>query len=268
MSSSTGGGSTVQRLISSTRLGGPSRSGTRRRARLYRLHESWLSVPVEDLREPHVAGATPAALDDVSTAWVAGLRASGRPHDECVSALHLVLLKVARHEVARRARNLRVLGPELEDIAQQATDDALMAIRSKVSGFRGDSRFTTWAYRFVMFEVSTKMGRHFWREHRATLDDEAWEKMPDLQARSPDQHTVQHELFVALRHAIDQDLTDLQRRVFVAIALNEVPMDAFARELGASRNAVYKTLFDARRKLRASLAAAGYQPPFATAGSR
>ena len=70
-------------------------------------------------------------------------------------------------------------------------------------------------------------------------------------------------MFAVLRRAIDEDLTPLQRRVFVAIALNEVPMDAFARELGASRNAVYKSLFDARRKLRASLGAAGYEPPYA-----
>jgi RNA polymerase sigma-70 factor, ECF subfamily len=207
-------------------------------------------------------------MDDVSRAWVVGLRASGREHEECVSALYAQLLKVARHEVARRSGSLGVRGPELEDIAQQATDDALMAIRSKVAGFRGESRFTTWAYRFVMLEVSTKMGRHFWRDHRAALDDDGWERMPDLQGGAPDQHSIHGEMFAVLRRAIDEELTELQRRVFVAIALNEVPMDAFARELGASRNAVYKALFDARRKLRASLGAAGYEPPFSTAGSR
>lgn len=206
--------------------------------------------------------------DDVSEAWVTGLLSSGRAHEECVTALHDVLLRVARHEVGRRAGSLRLHGPELEDIAQQATDDALMAIRSKVAGFRGDSRFTTWAFRFVMLEVSTKMGRHFWRDHRATLSDDGWERMPDLLTTSPDQSSVHREMFSALRRAIDHDLTELQRRVFVAIALNEVPMDAVARELGSNRNAVYKTLFDARRKLRASLSAAGYQPPFAAAGSR
>ena len=225
-------------------------------------------MAVEDLGGPTVTHSAEPSLDEVSRAWVAGLMASGRAHEECVSTLHALLLKVARHEVARRSRTLHVSGPELEDVAQQATDDALMAIRSKVVGFRGDSRFTTWAYRFVMFEVSTKMGRHFWRDHRATLDDEAWERMPDVLTASPDRHVVQSEMFMALRTAIDHDLTELQRRVFVAIALNEVPMDAFARELGASRNAVYKTLFDARRKLRASLGAAGYHPPFATAGTR
>ncbi|HVQ86801.1 MAG TPA: sigma-70 family RNA polymerase sigma factor [Actinomycetes bacterium] len=232
------------------------------------FHEGWLAVTVENpsrVSEPEPARPP---MDDVSRAWVAGLTTSGPAHEGCVTALHGLLLRVARHEVARRSGSLRVQGRELEDIAQQATDDSLMAIRSKIASFRGDSRFTTWAYRFVMFEVSTKMGRHFWRDHRATLDEDAWEQMPDLRSSSPDQHSVHRELFAALRRAIDQDLTALQRRVFVAIALNEVPMDAFARELGTSRNAIYKTLFDARRKLRASLSAAGYQPPFSAVGSQ
>jgi len=205
-------------------------------------------------------------LDAVSAAWVDGLRASGNAHEECVAALHAVLLRVARHEVARRAGSLQLRGPELEDVAQQATDDALMAIRAKVVGFRGESRFTTWAFKFVMFEVSTKMGRHFWRERRASWDEETWEQLPAL-VESPETHGEQRELFAALRRAIDHDLTTLQRRVFVAIALNEVPMDAFARDLGVSRNAVYKTLFDARRKLRVSLLAAGYARPYSVSGT-
>ena len=232
------------------------------------VHEGRFALAVESSPGPSSidAAPVPAGLDDASRAWLAGLRASGRAHEECVSALHDLLLRVARHEVARRAGSLMMRGPELEDVAQQATDDALMAIRSKVAGFRGESRFTTWAYRFVMLEVSTKMGRHFWRERRATLDDEAWGRMPDMLASAPAQQSLHRELFAELRRAIDHDLTELQRRVFVAIALNEVPMDAFARELGASRNAIYKCLFDARRKLRASLSAAGYEPPYATSG--
>ncbi|WP_407342760.1 RNA polymerase sigma factor [Pengzhenrongella phosphoraccumulans] len=200
-------------------------------------------------------------MDETSKDWVDGLLATGSQHEACVVALHALLLRVARHEVARRAGSLQLRGPELEDIAQQATDDALMAIRAKVPDFRGESRFTTWAYRFVMFEVSTKMGRHFWRARRTTMDDDAWERLPDTSAQSPHQQSEQREVRAALRRAIDEDLTPRQRRVFVAIALNEVPMDAFARELGASRNTVYKSLFDARRKLKASLSAAGYERP-------
>lgn len=209
-----------------------------------------------------------AQRDDASIAWVNGLQATGSALEECVLALHALLLRVARHEVARRAGSLRLGGPELEDVAQQATDDAIMAMRRRVSEFRGESRFTTWAFRFVIFEVSTKMGRHFWRERRAAWDEDAWERLPSGLADSPELRVEQRELFATLRRAIDVDLTPLQRRVFVAIALNEVPMDAFARELGVNRNAVYKTLFDARRRLRTSLLAAGHSRPYPTSAKR
>lgn len=222
-------------------------------------------MSVEQVSSPEIA--TPgvrAELDEDSVSWLRGLQATRSEYDECIERLHALLLRVARYEVSRRAGSLQLAGPELDDIAQQACDDALMAIKGKVGDFRGESRFTTWAYRFVMFEVSTKMGRHFWRHRPAVLEDDAWERIPDRFGVAAARHVEDRELFAVLRRAIEEDLTDLQRRVFVAIALNEVPMDAFARELGSNRNAVYKTMFDARRKLRTSLAAAGYARPDAS----
>lgn len=205
--------------------------------------------------------------DPVSRAWVEGLSASGAEHHDCVARLHALLLRVARHEVGRRAGSLALSGPELDDVAHQAADDALMAIKAKVAGYRGESRFTTWAYRFVVFEVSTKMGRHFWRHRPADLDDDAWGQLPDVGSPSAQDLVENAELWAVLRDAIANDLTELQRRVFVAIALHEVPMDALARDLGSNRNAVYKVLFDARRKLRGCLREAGYAGA-AAAGDR
>ncbi len=200
-------------------------------------------------------------FDDVSRTWVEGLQGSGAAHDRCVAELHLLLLRVARHEAHRKAASFQLSGRELDDVVNQVADDALMAIKAKVGEFRGESRFTTWAYRFVVYEVSTKIGRHVWRHRPDALDEDAWDRIPDSLATSPQMAIEQHEALAILRRAIDHDLTELQRRVFVAIALNNVPMDAFARELGSNRNAIYKTLFDARRKLRSSLATAGYARP-------
>ena len=118
-----------------------------------------------------------------------------------------------------------------------------------------------------MFEVSTKIGRHFWRHRHASMDTDSWDRLPDRGAAAPDQRIEHREIFEALRRAIEQDLTPLQQRVFVAVALNEVPMDAIARELGSNRNSVYKVLFDARRKLRASLRTAGYERPTPPTGT-
>ena len=191
--------------------------------------------------------------------WIDGLRASGTQHDQTVAELRKLLLRVARFECQRRQGMLHVQGPELEDIAHQAANDALVTILAKLDEFRGESRFTTWACKFVMFQVSTKIGRHFWRTGSTTTAEQIdSDRIADRLAIAPPQRAEQRELFETLARAIRHDLTEHQRKVFVAIALDEVPVDALASELGSSRNAVYKTLFDARRKLRASLATAGY----------
>jgi RNA polymerase sigma-70 factor (ECF subfamily) len=199
------------------------------------------------------------AADRTVVEWMAGLRASGVQRDTTVAELRDLLLRVARFECERRRGLLRVRGPELEDIAHQAANDALVSIMAKLDEFRGESRFTTWAYKFVMFQVSTKIGRHFWRTSSATVGEPVDpERIANRLATPPDQRAEQRELLAALVRAVEQDLTAHQRKVFVAIALDDVPVDALAAELGSNRNAVYKALFDARRKLRASLAGAGY----------
>jgi RNA polymerase sigma-70 factor, ECF subfamily len=199
------------------------------------------------------------AADRTVVDWLAGLRASGVQRDTTVAELRDLLLRVARFECERRRGMLRVRGPELEDIAQQAADDALVSIMAKLDEFRGESRFTTWAYKFVMFQVSTRIGRHFWRIGSATVDEPVDpERIADRLATPPDKRAEQRDLLRALARAVEHDLTEHQRKVFVAIALEDVPVDALAAELGSNRNAVYKALFDARRKLRASLAGAGY----------
>jgi RNA polymerase sigma-70 factor (ECF subfamily) len=132
-----------------------------------------------------------------------------------------------------------------------------MHILARLDDFRGLSRFTTWSYKFVVFAVSGKVARHAWRRQPPSRDELAWERLPDSLAPGPGDRLEQREQLDALSHAIGR-LTGRQREVFVAIALNEVPIDVLAIQLGTSRNALYKNLFDARRSLRASLAAAGH----------
>jgi len=157
-----------------------------------------------------------------------------------------------------RGPRVGIDGPELDDLAHQAAADALVAVRRKLGLFRGESRFTTWAYKFVVFEVSTKLGRHFWRTPRARLDAEDWSRLPDRFGLDPARENEWRELVGALRDAVDEVLSERQRHAFVAIVLNQTPADAFAARAGTSRNAIYKTLYDARRKLHAQLVATGH----------
>jgi RNA polymerase sigma-70 factor (ECF subfamily) len=202
--------------------------------------------------------AAVAGLDAESVDWLRALAGTGPQREEALARLHALLLRIARGEVARRGPRLQLTGPELDDLAYQAAADALMAITCKIGQFRGESRFTTWAYKFVIFEVSAKIGRHFWRHPSVPLDAEGWERLPDRFGFDPAREAEWRDLLAALRRAVDQELTARQRRVFVAIVLDNVPLDALVIELASNRNAIYKTLFDARRKLRAALAANGY----------
>src|ERR1700749_4980025 len=190
--------------------------------------------------------------------WVAALGGDGTKRDEAVARLHEALLRVARSELHRRHGQLNVAGPELDDLAPQAAADAMLAIVAKLDRFRGESKFTTWAYKFVMFEVSSKVGRHYWRTPPIALTAEDWDRLPDRLGFDPAGTSERRDFVRAVRQAVDEDLTEHQRRIFVALVVDGVPLDALAERLGTSRNAIYKTMFDTRRKLRASLVADGY----------
>ncbi|NMO50532.1 sigma-70 family RNA polymerase sigma factor [Actinoplanes sp. TBRC 11911] len=201
------------------------------------------------------------AVDDATEQWLADLRATGATRDAAHARLHDLLLRAARTETNRRANRLRLTGVEVDDLAHQAAADAMLAVLAKLSQFRGESRFTTWAYRFVVFEVSTKLGRHFWTRNPAVpLDGIAWERVPAVFGFSAEREAEWRELFVVFRHAVENELTDHQRQIFQAIVVDGVPLDALRVRLGTNRNAIYKVLFDARRKLRAVLVAKGHLP--------
>jgi RNA polymerase sigma-70 factor, ECF subfamily len=186
------------------------------------------------------------------------LGGAGPMRERALVRLHGLLLRIARAELGRRAGRHPITGPELDDLANQSADDALLAVTAKLGQFRGESRFTTWAYKFVILEVSSKLGRHFWQHPGVVFDAADWDRLPDRFGASPADHAEGRDLAAALRRSVEEELTDRQRRVFTAIVVHGVPLDALVARLGSSRGAIYKTMFDARRKLRAALAANGY----------
>jgi RNA polymerase sigma-70 factor (ECF subfamily) len=199
------------------------------------------------------------SIDAESARWLRELSSAGAERDAAVARLHALLLRIARSEVRRRSPQSRISGPELDDIAHQAAADAVLAITAKITEFRGESRFTTWAYKFAILEVSSKIGRHFfWRNPSLPMQSEDWDRLPDRFGFDPARASESREIVTELRRAVDEDLTARQRQIFVAIVLDGVPLDALVAQLGSTRNAIYKMLFDARRKLRAALVANGY----------
>jgi RNA polymerase sigma-70 factor (ECF subfamily) len=194
-----------------------------------------------------------AALDAESREWLGSLRAEGAARDEAIARLHALLLRAARFEVARRRPTLPHLrGNELDDIATEAADDALMSVLRRLDDFRGASRFTTWVYKFALLEAAVKLRKRAWQGREVPLEPETWSLFSSA-ALEPDAEAEQTELLSTLQRAINTVLTPHQRQVLVALALNGVPIDVLADRLNTTRGALYKTLHDARRKLRSHL---------------
>jgi RNA polymerase sigma-70 factor, ECF subfamily len=186
------------------------------------------------------------------------LHGTGPARDAALAELHALLVRGAHHELRRRRdAPARLSTGDIDDLAHQAADDAMAAILAKLDTFRGESRFTTWAYKFVLLEAGVKARRRAWHGREVSLEDESWRHLADP-APATQQTVEDTELLQALVQAIGRALTPHQREVFSALALNGVPIDVLAERLGSTRGALYKTLHDARRRLRAALADAGY----------
>jgi RNA polymerase sigma factor (sigma-70 family) len=202
------------------------------------------------------SGAGDRPLDPETAEWLASFRDARR--DTAIGRLHELLLRVARSEIRRRNSGGQITGPELDDLAHQAAADAVMLITDRIDEFRGESRFTTWAYKFVVFEVSAKLGRHFWKRHRASGTTLDWDLLPDRLGTPPADAAELQDLIVAVRAAAETCLTQKQREVFTAILVEGIPLDALVLRMGTTRTAVYKVMFDARQKLRKELVSGGY----------
>jgi RNA polymerase sigma-70 factor (ECF subfamily) len=207
-------------------------------------------VPADAVAEPPAASG--AALDD-ERLWLGPLTSSGPEHDHAVRELHSLLLRASAHEVRRRAAALGIArDSELDDIAHQAADDALLAVMARLERFERRSRFTTWAYKFAIHTAGVAVRRHAWRDRAlAANSSETLSRLAD-RTQSPIDGTETRELLADIVEAIAL-LTPHQRDVLIALAVDGVPIDVLADCLSTTRGALYKTLHDARTRLRGLL---------------
>jgi RNA polymerase sigma-70 factor (ECF subfamily) len=205
------------------------------------------------LVNPTTPDVLPQPSDD---AWVTDLTDHGPTGQQALARLRDLLLRASRHQVWRLRDLLPGAGAgELEDLAQQAADDALVAVLRQLGTFQGRSRFTTWAYKFGVLHAGAAVRRQAWRHREVPLPDSL--AIVDT-SPSPAAFTEANELARAVQEAIASQLTPHQRRVVLALLVEGVPIDVLADRLGSTRNALYKTLHDARSRLRAALVDAGH----------
>lgn len=187
--------------------------------------------------------------------WIGSLSAVGPVREDAIRRLHALMLRASRFTLARMGDAARLGHARAEMIVQSSADDAVVAILARLSTFQGRARFTTWAYKFAILHTTTAVRREVWSHTEVALSS-----IPEPRARTGDplEHVENAALADAVRRGIAESLTPHQRRILIAIAIEGIPIDVIADRLSTSRNTVYKTLHDARRRLRENLIAQGH----------
>jgi RNA polymerase sigma-70 factor, ECF subfamily len=197
-------------------------------------------------------------LDRQSRVWLEQLHADGWVREAALARLHAIMLSEARYEVRRRTSGLtHPSGRDLDELALQAADDGLMALLGKVDQFRGDALFTTWARRFAQLavpgEIRRRLGHARETPTETPTDCEQWPSQ-SVSARQPQELSHASELARTVGNLIADKLTSHQREVLIALAVDEVTAKDLAKRLDSTPGALYKTLHDARQKLKQGLA--------------
>ena len=191
--------------------------------------------------------------------WLADLGAQ-ETRAEALADLRDYLLRAVYVYMDRHREDLSDLGrSELEQMAEDFAQEALLQVLDNLEAFRGESKFTTWAYRFVINEAAGELRLHRWRtlsvEAVVSEDEEVslLHFLSDRSAPDPETAAAQSEILLLMEHVIQEELTERQRVALVSVKLRGVPVDVVAERLDTTRNNVYKLVYDARRKLRAGL---------------
>ena len=199
--------------------------------------------------------------------WLQDLSSDGPVQDAAIVDLRELLLRAALYFFSRNLGDFEGIGrDEILQRAEDCAQDALIAVINHLQDFRGDSKFTTWAYKFAI-NMALMAARHErWKgvslDELASSDESSFfeKMMQDISGVvTPEQSALQFEAQRIIQGVIERDLTDKQRRVLTLMVLNDVPLDEVVRHLGTNRNAVYKLLHDARRKLKNGLEASGFE---------
>lgn len=152
---------------------------------------------------------------------------------------------------------------EVEDMAEDFVQEALLQVQDKLHQFEGRSKFTTWASKIAVRQALAELRRARWRDF--SLDNLMGETefTPSFLVQEggpglPEQTTVQSEALQAVAEVINEELTERQRAALIALTVHGVSMEVVAAELGTNRNALYKLLHDARKRLKSRLAERGF----------
>jgi RNA polymerase sigma-70 factor (ECF subfamily) len=197
--------------------------------------------------------------------WLHDLTATGELQEAAITDLRDLLLRATLYFFSRNRDDLSELNrDEIMQRAEDGAQEALIAVMNHLPDFRGDSKFTTWAYKFAINIALMTSRRERWKNislDQLSSEDgsiPAWLLRDKSTGAAPDQSALQGEVGDLIREVIEHELTDKQRQILLMMVFQEVPMDEVVHRFGTNRNAIYKLLHDARRKLKARLQAHGF----------
>jgi RNA polymerase sigma-70 factor (ECF subfamily) len=211
-----------------------------------------------------------AVTERTNEAWLRDLAEGSPNRDAALEALRARLQRGLFYYLSRERSDLADRTPEeLQQMAEDFAQEALLRILANLDSFRGDSQFTTWATKIAVRLVVSELRRLRYRDFSLdSLVDGDENRGADTSALAsagadgPERSAEKREVWRRIEHALSEALTPRQRAAFEALILDGVPLDIVAGQLNTNRNALYKLIFDARRKLRQHLEAQGLSPEY------
>lgn len=196
-------------------------------------------------------------------AWLEDLADPTAPaYEVAVNDLQHYLKRGIYYYLSRERSDLANLASdELLQMADDFAQDSTLRILKSLDTFRGDSRFTTWAMKIGTRTAISELRRSRYRDfslEEITAQGEYMLKPDNDNINSdrpanPEKVTEREDVLRVISSALDDILTDKQRQVLEATVLQNIPIDIVAEQMGSNRNALYKLLHDARKKLKSYL---------------
>jgi RNA polymerase sigma-70 factor (ECF subfamily) len=196
--------------------------------------------------------------------WLAVLSAAEGPDAEALADLRRHLVRAALFAIRRRLTTAHgVATDEIDELAEDCAQEALMLALQNLQAFRGEARFLTWASAIAVGVTGTVLRRRLWRDLSLERMPDGWQA-PAATAMSSDAWEHPHlaaqrtEIWSVIKEVVERDLTERQRTVLNLVVIRGVDAEEVAERLGVTAGALYKLTHDARRKLKAGLIARGF----------
>ena len=181
--------------------------------------------------------------------------------EAAIDDLRATLIQGLKYALMKRYRG------DIDVLVEDFVQEALLKILDNLDTFRGESRFTTWAQKIAVRVAYSEMRRKRWQDisiqDLMPVDDNSGDFTPTILSDpgpNPEQQTTQQAMIDTVMRMIMEELTERQRQAITAVMVAGMPLEEVAWRMNTNRNALYKLIHDARKRLQNRLASEGLTP--------